>query len=280
MHLRRIVTVLTLATAGLVSVASPALAWATTLCVCPNAITAHVGEQFTVTLTATNADNAGRTYRIRSTDLHAYSSLVSCAGSPVAVTPGRCVTDSTTGYQGSVPISSAAAGENVTFTLLATAVHATDTVTAEVLVGGIVKATATFTITVIQSHADLRVSSASAGRAGARLAVVFYAGNNGPTADPHARVSVSVDPRLGSVARTTNDGTFACEHHGSVATCTATPLAASGGAWFEVDYVPSLLALGGYVFTISIDGSDDPDLSNNQRTLRCTFITGLLSGCA
>jgi hypothetical protein len=279
MHIRRLVTVLTLATAGIVSAASPALAWATTLCVCPTAIVAHVGEQFGVTLTATNADNAGRTYRIRSTDLHSYSSLVSCAGSPVAVTPGRCTTDSTTGYTGSVPVSAAASGENVTFTLLATAVHATDTVTAEVLVGGIVKATATFTITVLAGHADLRVASASAGRAGARLAVVFFAGNSGPSADPHAVVTVNADPRLGTVVSATGDATFACAHHDSVATCTATPLASSAGAWFEVDYLPNLLALGGYVLTVSIAGTDDPDLSNNQRTLHCTFVTGILSGC-
>ncbi|GAA5194120.1 hypothetical protein GCM10023322_57740 [Rugosimonospora acidiphila] len=280
MHIRRIVTVLALAMVGVVSVASPALAWATTLCVCPNAITAHVGEQFNVTLTATNQDNAGRVYRIHSTDLSSYTDLVSCAGSPVAVTASTCASDGGTGYQTKVPISSAASGENVTFTLLATAVHSTQTVTAEVVVGGIVQASATFTITVLDGRADLKVKPADARRDAGKLAVTFVAENLGPSSDPHAKVTVSADSWLGGVVRVNDTDGFDCDHHGSVATCTKAPMDASHSARFEVDYQPGLLLIGTFGISIQIDGTNDPDLSNNHRTLRCTFVTGLLSGCA
>ncbi|MEV8516039.1 hypothetical protein [Dactylosporangium sp. NPDC051484] len=246
----------------------------TTLTAAPATTDVHLGDTFTVTLTATNVDNVARTYRITSADLPTYTTLGACAGTPTATS--TCAAYGTTGYEATVAASAAGSGQDVAFTLNATAVHASDTITAEVLVGGVVQATTTFTITVTNLYPDIRATKGTPTYNALTQQITFRWNltNIGTAAATGRTVTRTVTP----AGLITNTG-VGCTGNADNETCSGPNIAA--GASVNPTYVRtvSVLALGTYTVEFHFTTPNDPNPANDTITFTCTVLTGLVVNC-
>ncbi|MEV0728128.1 hypothetical protein [Polymorphospora sp. NPDC050346] len=246
----------------------------TTLTAAPAATDVRPGDTFTVTLTATNVDNVARTYRITSADLPTYTTLGTCTGTPAATS--TCAAYGTTGYEATVAASTAGSGQNVAFTLNATAAHASDTITAEVLVGGVVKATTTFTITVTNLYPDIRATKGTPTYNALNQTITFrWNLTNIGTATATGRTVTRTVTPAGLI---TNTG-VGCTGNADNETCPGPNLAAGASVNPTYGRTVSILALGTYTVEFRFTTLNDPNPANDTITFTCTVLTGLLVTC-
>ncbi|MBB5868084.1 hypothetical protein F4553_001463 [Allocatelliglobosispora scoriae] len=257
-------------TGPVITVTSP-----TTLTAAPATTSVQLGSALTVTLTATNVDNAARTYRITSADLPTYTTLGTCAGTPVATS--TCTAYGTTGYEAAVAASTAGSGQDVAFTLNTTAAHASDTITAEVLVGGVVKATTTFTITVTNLYPDVRATKGTPTYNAVSQQITFRWNltNIGTAAATGRTVTRTVTP-----AGLTSSGLGAgCTGNSDNETCPGPNLAPGASVNPTYTRTVALLALGTYTVDFTFNTPNDPNPANDTITFTCTVLTGLVVNC-